>query len=212
MKMKKTSAVLILFLAFITYGNAQTDEKLVVQAFDNYKSAILNDKGEEAVKFVDSRTIAYYNKMIDLIKNGDSTTVNALSVLDKITVFSIRERGTKAEIMPLDGRGLLVFSIKKGMVAKSSMVNNTIGDVTVDKNYAKGALVVKGNATPYNMDFYKEQGQWKADITSLFSIAAPAFKGMIESSGMAENAFIFSILERMTGKKPGPEAWQKVNR
>jgi len=210
--MRSRLTVLVLFLSFALYGMDQTDEKLVNQSYEKYTSAILADNPEEAVKYVDSRTIAYYKNIADLVKNGDSATVSALPLIDKITVLTIRAKGTKAEIMPLDGKGLLIYAIKKGMVSKSSMKNNTLGEVTIEADAAKAALVVKGNATPYFIDFHKEQGTWKVDITSLFAIATPVLKQMQEGSGQSENDFVTSMLGMAVGKKVGPEIWQKMNR
>lgn len=69
--MKKTSLVLtILFTLIVTLSGQNNEENSVRNAFDSYKTAILNDKGEEAVNYVDSRTIQYYTDMLDLAKNG----------------------------------------------------------------------------------------------------------------------------------------------
>ena len=57
-RMKRTVIVLTLFFALtINVSGQNSEEKLVRKAFDSYKTSILNDKGEEAVKYVDKRTI-----------------------------------------------------------------------------------------------------------------------------------------------------------
>jgi len=207
----KAISILILFLVLTTPCNGQKkEEKSVREAFDNYKSAILNDKGEEAVKLIDSRTIKYYGDMLELVKNADSAKVNSLSLLDKLMVFSIRHRASKEDILSFDGKGLLVYAIKSGMVGKNSVANNAIGEVTIDKDFAKGQCLAKGQKTPFYLHFYKEEGQWKIDLTSLFSVGTMAFKKMVEDSGQSENEYLFSLLEMLTGKKPGQEIWEKV--
>ena len=50
----KTFGILFLLIVGQTACGQKGEEKLVVKAFENYKTAILNDKGEDAVKFVDS--------------------------------------------------------------------------------------------------------------------------------------------------------------
>jgi hypothetical protein len=137
--MRKLSGILLLFFLFVISSNGQTGkEALVKQAFDDYKSAILNDKGEDALKYINSRTIKYYTEIIDLVKNADSAQVNSLSLIDKITVFSIRHRATREEILAMGGTDLFVYAIKKGMVGKNSVANNSIGKVTIDGAFAKG--------------------------------------------------------------------------
>ena len=209
--MTKTINFLVLLLVLTTACNGQKkEEKSVRDAFDNYKSAILNDKGDEAVKYVDSRTIKYYSDILELVKNADSTQVSSLSLLDKLMVLSIRHRTSKEDILSFDGKGLLVYAIKSGMVGKNSVANNSIGEVTIDNNFAKGQFIANGQKAPFYFHFYKEEGQWKIDLTSIFSVSTMAFKKMVEDSGQSENEYLFSLLEMLTGKKPGQEIWEKV--
>lgn len=186
------------------------DVALVKQAFDNYKSAILNDKGEKAMEYVDSRTIKYYDYILEAAKNADSSKLNSLPLTDKITILTFRHRASREDIMSMDGKGLFVYAIKNGMVGKNSVSNNSIGEVTVDQDFAKGQLVVRGKAVPMFFHFYREQDQWKLDLTSLFPIANMTFKKMVEDSGEEENDYLFNLLEILTGKRPGPEIWQPM--
>ena len=182
----------------------------IKKSFDNYKYAILNDKGKEAVKYVDSKTIKYYSEILELIKSADSTKLESLSITDKLMVLIIRHRTTKKEILSFDGKMLLIYSIDKGMVGKQGAANNTIGEVTIEDNFAKGQLVVRGEVTPVYYHFNKESEQWGIDLTALFELSDMVFKSFIKDSQLSDNDFIFSILERMTGKRPGQEIWNKV--
>lgn len=198
---------LLLFPA--VYGQS-SEEALVKEAFNHYKSSILNEKGEEAVKYVNSKTIAYYDEILRKVKNADSAEVNALSVLDKLMVFSVRHRTSRADILSFDGKALLVYAIKSGMVGKSSVINLSVGEIKTGGNYANGVVVTNGKATPLSFGFTKENGQWKIDLTSILPASAAAFEAMVKDSGQEENEFFFSILNILTGKTPGPEIWKPV--
>lgn len=209
--MKRFCITLFTFSFLSVVVIAQSNEVArVKKTFDSYKSAILNDKGEEAAAFVDSRTINYYNHILEAAKYADSNKINTLPLTDKITILSFRHRAAKEDIMSMDGKGLFVYAIKNGMVGKNSVSNNSIGEVTVDNDFAKGQLVVRGKAVPMYFHFYREQDQWKLDLTSLFPIANMTFKKMIEDSGEEENDYLFNLLEILTGKRPGPEIWQTM--
>jgi hypothetical protein len=202
-----TSAFLILLLSsFYTFGQ-KSEVKAVRASFDNYKQAILNDRGEEAVQYVDSRTLNYYGEVLEKVKHADSATVNGLALMDKVMVFSVRHRAAKEDILSFDGKGLLVYAIKSGMVGKNSVVNSSIGDVTTEGTFAKGQYVSNGQKAPFNFNFYKEDNAWKVDLTSIFPVTNMAFRKLVEESGQAENDFLFSILESLTGKRPGDEIW-----
>jgi len=191
--------------------SAQTpDQDAVKQSFIRYKSAILNDNGEEAVRYVDSKTINYYSKLLDLVKSADSVSVEGLSLLDKLMVLIVRHRTPKEKIMKFDGRSMFIYAINSGMVGKNSVSSNTIGEVTVDKKFAKGQVLVNGKKALIFMQFNKEENIWKMDLTALFPMSNMAFKKVIEDSGENENEFMFKILESLTGKKPSAEIWQGV--
>lgn len=209
--MKKTSIVFILFffIALSSFGQVN-NEALIKQTFNNYKNAILNDKGDEALAFVDSRTIQYYSDVLTLVKEADSVKVDSLSLLDKLMVFAIRHRTSREDILSFDGKKLLAYAIKSGMVGKSSVADISIGEVKIEMDMAKGQLVLNGLAAPFYFHFYKEDGQWKLDLTSIFTVSTFAFRKEVEDSGLGENEFLFSILHMLTGKKPGNEIWKAV--
>lgn len=208
-KIQSPIIVLLLLSAQLSFGQAN-QETLVKKSFENYRSAILNDRGEEAVSYVDSRTIKYYNDVLHLVKTADSSKIETLSILDKLMVLSIRHRTAKNDILSFDGKTLLIYAIKSGMVGKNSVMNISIGEVTIDGDFAKGQFVVNGQKSPIPFNFYKEEGQWKIDLTCLFPATTTGFKNMVNGSGQNENVYLFTLLEMMTGKKPGAEIWEPV--
>jgi len=209
-KIKILGLLYLLLTGHLTFGQ-KGEEDLVKKSFNNYKSAILNDEGEEAVKYVDSRTIKYYSEIIELVKSADSSKVETLSILDKLMVFSVRHRTAKNDILRFDGKSLLVYAIKSGMVGKNSVANNSVGDVFIDHDFAKGQFIASGQKAPFYFHFYKEEGLWKIDLTSIFPVSTMAFKKMADESGDNQNDYLFSILEMITGKKPSAEIWQPIH-
>lgn len=188
----------------------KNEEKVIQQTFQNYKTAILAGHGEDAVQYLDSHSIKYYEDIIQHVRNSDSATVENLSILDKLIVFSIRHRAERKDILSFDGKSLLVYAIKSGMVGKNSVANNSVGDISVIGNTAKGQLIVNGTPTPMYFEFNKEQNIWKIDLTSLFEVSTAAFKTMADDSGESESNYIFMLLEMMTGKMPTAEIWRPV--
>lgn len=190
----------------------QNQEDLVKEAFNSYKSSILNDKGEDAVNYVDTNTIKYYEKVLELVKNADRKEISSLSLLDKLMVVLIRHTINKEDIFSFDGRKLLVYAIENGMVGKDSVMNNSIGKVSIDENFAKGEMLVNGKKSSIYFHFYKESGAWKVDLTSIFDISNTAFKKMVEESGQTENDFIFLIIKSSNGKKPNSNIWEPLKK
>ncbi|MGN7884932.1 hypothetical protein [Dyadobacter sp. 22481] len=198
---------LALFLIPMLTTAQQAEEQQVKKTFDNYKSAILNDKGEEAVEQVDTKTIAYYGDILEKVKTADSLKVDKLSLMDKLIVLVVRHRIPKEEIMKTNGKQLLVTAIKMGMVGKSSVINNEVGTVKVNGDFASGELLVRGQKTPLAFEFHKENGLWKLDLTAIFPAGEAAFRQMVKQSGEPENEYLLSLIQLTTGKEPGAEVW-----
>lgn len=203
---------LALFLIPTLVTAQQTEEQLVKKTFETYKSAILNDKGEEAVEQVDAKTINYYGDILDKVKTADSLTVDKFTLMDKLMVLIIRHRISKDEILTTNGKQLLVTAIKMGMVGKSSVMNNEVGVVKVNGNFATGELLVQGQKTPLAFEFNKENGAWKLDLTAVFPAGEAAFRQMVKQSGEPENAYLLSLIELTSGKEPGAEVWVPMKR
>ncbi len=190
---------------------AQTsDKELVQKTFDGYKSAILNDDAEKALGLIDTRTKKYYIELLEEIKNADSSRINSLSLLDKMTILSIRARAPREDIRKMKETDAFSFAVKNGMVGKDGTANNSIGEIVVDEQFAKAPVLSAGRPIPISFHFHKEEGQWKIDLTSLFAISNIAFKNLIAQSGQTENEFLFAILENLTGKKITSEIWKPI--
>lgn len=211
MKLKTNALAIFLLLLTAPFSFAQTKEKKKVRkTYEEYKAALLSDNGERASNLVDSRTIKYYDDMLGLVKTGDSATVDALPVLDKIMVFVIRHRVAREDILRFDGKAVFAEAVKKGMIDKSSAANNAIGEIVVTGDFAMAQILVDGKVIPSEFYFYKENKQWKINLTSIFTVSSIAIKKIVEDSGQSENEFIFTLLEYASQKRPGPEIWKPV--
>jgi len=189
---------------------SDTPDQLVKECFNGYKSAILNDEGKEAVEFADSRTIKYYDEILQKTIYADSAEVHNSNIMDKLMVLTIRHRTSKEDILSFDGKQLFVYAIQEGMIGKNSVANTDLGDIIVDNKFAKGQLVAGGTPAPMHFHFYKEQEEWKIDLTSIFPIANQAFQKMADDSGQDENEYLFLLLELITGETPTNEIWKPL--
>ena len=207
--MRKTiTLILLIFISINCYS--QSDKELVLKSFDNYKNAILTDKGKLAADFVDSRTMNYYSTVLDKVKMADSLEIDTMGIIDKLTVLTMRHRVSKKDLLSFNGKDLFVYAIDNGMVGKNSVVNAELGDVVTNGDFSKAEFVVNGQKTPFFFHFYREDKIWKVDITHLFSLGTMALKKMVEDSGETENDFITNILEVLTGKKPSENIWKPI--
>jgi len=208
--MRKLILVLFFALFAVLPANARQDTTLIKACFNGYKNAILSDQGKAAVSFVDSRTVKYYTDILQKTKTLDSLGIDKLPIMDKLTILMIRHRATREEIMQLDGRSLLVYAIERGMVGKNSVQQIGIGEVMIRGNAAEGQIMVGEAPTSLAYNFYKEDGAWKMDITSVLKEGNAAMKKVVQDSGQPENEFLIMLLENATGKEPLKNIWKPL--
>lgn len=210
--MRKLILVFFFVLPAVLHLSARQDTALVKACFNGYKNAILADKGQEAVTFVDSRTLRYYSDILQKTKTLDSVGLDKLPIMDKLTILMLRHRATKEEIMQLDGRSLLVYAIERGMVGKNSVMQLSIGEVLVKSNMAEGQVMVGTAPTSLAYNFFKEEGAWKMDITSVLPEGNAALKKVVKDSEQPENEFLVMLIGNATDKEPSRDIWKPVLR
>jgi hypothetical protein len=185
------------------------EEKLVRKTFDQYKKAILNQDGEEALKYLDGNTLQYYSDVLGYVRNADSLQLSKLSILDKVMVLIIRHNTPRETLLSFDGRSLLKYAVDQGMIGDN--VNSAeIGEIIIEENFAKGEVLSNGKGSSIYFHFYKENDQWKIDLTSIFDLTNMAFGGIIAQSGLEENVYLMQLLELMTGRAPDETIWKPV--
>lgn len=204
------SYLLVLLIATNTVHAQGNDSVNIVKVFNAYKSAILNDKAEEALKTIDTRTKDYYRTVLAEVKKADSTRIVSLSLLDRITILEIRAYTTKEEIRKMQDVDAFLLAIRKGLIDKDGVTGQTVGQVTIEGSFAKGEIVTQGQNTSIYFHFYKESDEWKLNLTELFTLGNMSMKKMFAESGKDENVFLLELLELMTGKEITREIWEPV--
>lgn len=205
--------VLVLTMACNNVQNTKKQDKekeLVVASFEHYKAAILKDDGREAEKYIDDKTIEYYSKLLEDVLTTDSTQLSSLGVMHKLLVLNIRGQVPKEDLVLLDGKGLLIYTINAGMTNRDITEAN-IKNITVDGNFAQGQLLKEGRITPVMFDFYKRNKEWKIDLTSIFEITNIGLNEAIEKSGMEEDKCILKMLEPFLGDSIDNKIWHPLN-
>jgi hypothetical protein len=190
--------------------NTEIKNSAIQKAFDNYKSAVLNNNGEEAVRYINNKTLEYYGYILDKVKTANKSEVNKLSIFYKITILSIRHRIPKEEILSFDNRKLFIYLINHEMVGKSSFAENSIAQIIITGNFALAKILAGDKLSPYSLQFQNENGQWKIDLTSLSPLVSVEIEKKMKESGYNENKFIFSILTNLTGRKPDKKIWKPI--
>ncbi|MCB0322400.1 MAG: hypothetical protein KDD69_02470 [Bdellovibrionales bacterium] len=197
-------------VAFADTPAEAADEALVRNTFREYKSAILQARGETAVRQVSSHTIDYYQQMKDLALKGTPAHVHGLKLMDRLMVLSLRHRMTLQQLQDLSAPELFSFAVDQGWIGKESVERLEIGAISINGDAAKGEYIFDGKAAPLHFSFYREQGEWRFDLLPVLNTGNAALEEALKREGTDENEFILSAMESVTGKKPAPTIWDPL--
>jgi len=198
---KKKLGISVIIICCSVIFSCQSDTKQVKNCFNEYKEAIINHDGNEAINYIDTNSKNYYSNILEKVKDLDSFQLEQEPVLQKLTILRIRYRFPKEEILKMNGQTLLISLINKGMTNNGNIANSTLGKITINNNLAKAEKIVKNKKTPIVFLFHKENDSWKIgmNLSSVFDIV---LKQMLLDSGMPENDFLFKLLDSISSIKP----------
>jgi hypothetical protein len=104
--------------------------------FQNYKSAILAQKGDVAFDLVTRRTVDEYQRYLNWGLTGDRQTLESLPFINRFQVIMLKHRIPADILKQLDGRTLLVYTVDSDWIRKDGVIRTTLGKVDVADNRA----------------------------------------------------------------------------
>jgi len=201
--------VSIVLLVALKSSGQDAEEKKIYECFKQYKSLILQGKGEEAVQLIDSNTHRYFENTLKASIYADKKEIEALPLIDRLSVLLVRHRISADDLLKMTGREYFVQSVKQGMFGKNSLAPIELGKTEVSGSSARAQIIRDLEDTEMWFRFHKEEGQWKIDLTSLFEPTTLGLLSALAKEGMSEQDFIFASLES-TGKPVTDSIWSPL--
>ena len=179
----------------------------VSAAFEKYKSAILASDSETAYQMIDANTKNYYKEIFKIILYADESQSKTMPPLAKLALIQGRHLIPEDKLTVMNEESYFKYAVEHGWIGKNSVSDMQIADISIDKDTAT-SKITKGNKTaPFGFVFRKEDSIWKIDLTSILPTSDKAIKHVIQNSGINENDYIFSIIEKHSGKKVPTSVW-----
>lgn len=208
----KNPIIVFLCVILISVGcnTPKSDEEQVQECFSNYKTALQDQNGKSALDYVDKSTINYYEEMLQYAIEADSLDINKMSLMDKITILSIRHKISPQEIMRMDGKALFIYAINNGMIGSNSIDKITLSTIKIKESTADGYLMANGQELPMAFEFKKEDTEWKINLTSIFDISETGLKQAAYIRNLKENEFIVTTISEINKKKVSDNIWHPI--
>lgn len=177
-----------IILLCLLVGCKANEEKLIRKTLSDYKAAVLKDNGNEAVKYVDSQTIAYFHSLQQNAMTLDSIDIERLRLMDRYQLVMLKHMLKPNELRTMDGKQVLAFLINSKTINKETIMKMTPGNIVIRENNASAQILIDNKkAADFQFTFYKEHGNWKLSIMQLTQMLEPYLLEMIDKSGYDEH-------------------------
>jgi len=205
--MKKLLCILLFCLPLLGWS---AEPEAVSESFQSYKSAILDQKGESAVRLVTKRTVEEYQKYVDWALSADRKTLESLSFINRFQTFLLKHRIPLDTLKKLNGRSTFVYAVDRDWIGKNGVIRTTLGEIDVADKRANAEVIIGGQKVPNRFQFIKEEGIWKFDLIQVMRDTDQALKVAAKQKGLSENEFMFSLIETISGKKVNDSIWTPI--
>jgi|GEM_PF-5799597 len=206
--------ILSLSLLLFTAINcmAQLTDANVRDCFDQYKAAIVQDRPDDAVQYLDASTVAYFEEIVALAQSASGSDLSAHSMVDQMMVLSVRSTTPKEIILADDSQAIMSYMVSSGLIGKKTIDKTTIGDVNLTGDKATAVLHTGGTSLGLALNFTQEKGLTKLGLSSLFPSLQQTMTALHRASGLQESAYVLFAMQTLLGIKADESAWEPILR
>lgn len=199
--------ILTLSLLGFVQVKAQSEKKLIKNAFEAYKKAALNGNWRDAADYLDGKTKRFYGSMLDKVKSAEPVFLQKQPTLHKLIVFATRLTATKEEILSFDQSSFIAYCDKIGLTQAKFIKDCTLGKIYVSPDYASGELVTRDKTNSYPVYFHNDKGHWRLDLASMLTTKVLGLGDSEDIKKMGEDLYLIWALNKLGIKVAGLEMW-----
>lgn len=197
-------------LQLAKHQDESVDQQVVRESFNAYKYALLNDLGGDASDLVSARTIHYYEQLLELALMGDEKRVKALPGFDRLVVLSMRHSIPAEDLVAITAKELFAYGVQEEWVSKQTIAPFELGQIGVFGNYATANITRGETGTDRYLEFRKENGIWRLNLTPLIDESKQQFSLQLSRIQGDDNQSIVELIESMSGTKVDKSIWSPI--
>ncbi|MDX9852179.1 MAG: hypothetical protein RBS81_00130 [Tenuifilaceae bacterium] len=203
-------SICLLVILFFSCNSEEKNKELILETFLEYKKAVVDRRGVDALPYIDNSTVDYYQLTVERACNINSNELRKLSLIDKLLIITIRHKFRASEIKKLTGESLLVWAIDNGFISSAFVKDAGIQGIKINSDSAIANFTYMGHKLPNTCHFIKEDKIWKMKLTALFEYSDKSLKQIANSKNITHREFIFDMLRKTSDTEVNPEIWERM--
>ncbi len=209
--MKYTLTLSLLLISTVSCI-AQLSSSSIEDCFHQYKTAIVEDRSDDAVQYLDASTLAYFEEIVSLAQSATRSDLSAHSMVDRMMVLSVRSTTPREIILADDSQAIMSYMVSSGLIGKKTIDKTTISNINLSGDKGSAILMTGGASLGLSLSFSQENGQTKLGLSSLFPSLQQTMTALHSASGMEEDAYVLFAMQTLLGIKADESAWEPILR
>ena len=208
-------ATLALALGGGTGVLAASEAAAVRQSFHGLKTALLQNRGEDAAGLVSQSTLALTEQARDLALYGTQAELEAQPTAMLVAALSLRQSIPAADLQSMPAHDLVAHVVNADLTRDSPVAGIDIGGVRVDRGTALADVVSNRPFPVSQLRFNKEQGVWKLDLrdvaygdTAIDRVARRLAGGSAAGRQALRNEMVLAMIAMQGGSGIDASIWQ----
>lgn len=204
-----------LMLGLAAPVDAASEAGAVRQSFYSLRTALQQNRGEEAARHVSAATLAAVERARDLALYGTKPELEAQPTAMVTAVLSIRRSIAPQDLQRMPARDLVVYAVDNDLTRDGPVGAMDIGGVRVGRGTAVADLISNQPVPVRQLQFNKEDGVWKLDLsgvaygdTAIDRVARTISPGNAAGQQAVRNELILAMLAAQGGAGVDASIWQ----
>jgi len=215
MNLKSVIPASFLFLAVLLISSCggKSDADMIKSTFDYYQNAVVDNNGKAAADCLDSKTLEWYSKILEMTKESNKSSLEKINFLSKKSVLAIRQEFNKKQINDLNPKTAFAFAVEKSLYDQDFLKGAGFNNLKIENDKAIVALAKDGKGIKDNfLTFKKEGGKWKINFAALINAQDDDATGILVENIPSENAHALKAIKELSDKPIKSYIWKPVNR
>lgn len=205
---KSLHSLLVLGLLALPLPAAADTPAEVRETFLTYKTAVILSDGAGAAEVVSSGSHDHFRSLAEQALTFDRSALLQVELTERLYTLLLRVTLKPTDLDGMSGSELVAFTIDRGWIGRNGAPRLEIGTSVIEGDSASAAILrPDGEESPYDLQFVRQQGEWRLDLVALMELIHVAFQNEQKNSGLSEDEFVMRMIEHGTNQTVGPEIW-----
>lgn len=202
-------------LGIATTAEAASEAGAVRQSFHGLKTALLQNRGDDAVGLISQSTLALSEQARDLALYATKAELEAQPTAMLAAALSLRNSIAPQDLLQMPARDLVAYVVDTDLTRDGPVADIEIGGVRVDRETAIADVVSNRPFPVSQLNFSREQGVWKLDLrdiahgdTAIDRMARMISPGSAAGQRALRNEMVLAMLAAQAGFGVDGSIWQ----